>query len=96
MPALVTQSDARPTADQATFFSGDDLEIFSVVILSLRLIQEGQLSVSDIECTLILEALLMSTHMFMWNRENVMWIPPLFCSYAVDMSKKIADEGQTV
>ena len=48
--------DARPTGDQevagltlprlATFFRGDDHEVFSMVILSLPLIEEGQLSVS--------------------------------------------------
>ena len=39
----------------ATFFHGDDYEIFSVIILSLPLSQEGQLSVSCKRlCTLIL------------------------------------------
>ena len=52
-PASVAQLDVRPTGDQevagsnpagsATFFPGDH-EIFSTVILSLLLIQEGQLS----------------------------------------------------
>ena len=52
MPASVAQLDARPTGDQeiagflpigsATFHH----EIFSTVILSFPLIQEGQLSVS--------------------------------------------------
>ena len=55
-PASVAQSDARPTGDQrvtsmipdgqATFFMEINHEIFSMVILSLPLIQEGQLSVS--------------------------------------------------
>ena len=55
MPALVAQLDARLTGDQevagstrsTTYFRGDFVnEIFSTVILSLPLIQEGQLSVS--------------------------------------------------
>ena len=56
MLALVAHSTVRQTCDQevagltparsATFFCGDDHEIFSTVILSLLLIQEGQLSVS--------------------------------------------------
>ena len=55
MLASVAQLDVRPTDDQevvgltptrsATFIEIDH-EIFSVVILSLQLIQEGQLSVS--------------------------------------------------
>ena len=56
-PALVAQFDARLTGDQeivgstpagtATFFSGDlIMKYFSTIILSLMLIQEGQLSVS--------------------------------------------------
>ena len=60
--ASVAQLDVRPTGDQevrgliptrsATFFQGVhsvkeiDHEILSMVILSLQLIQEGQLSVS--------------------------------------------------
>ena len=48
--ALVAQMDARPTGDQEVAGStpplGHDHEIFSKVILSLPLIQEGQLSVS--------------------------------------------------
>ena len=56
MLALVTHSTVHQTCDQevagsiparsAAFFRGDDHEIFSMVILSLLLIQEGQLSVS--------------------------------------------------
>ena len=56
MPASVAQLDARLTDDQevagstpgwsATLFVEIDHEIFSMVILSIRLIQEGQLSVS--------------------------------------------------
>ena len=58
----MAQLDARPIGDQeiagstpdgsASFFRGDlpDHEIFSTVIFSLPLIQEGQLSVSG-ECT---------------------------------------------
>ena len=48
LPASVAQLDARPTGDQelaGSTFRGDH-EIFSTVILSLPLIQEGQLSVS--------------------------------------------------
>ena len=53
-PTSLAQLDARPTDDQkvaasipATFFRGDlTQEIFSMVILSLPLIQEGQLSIS--------------------------------------------------
>ena len=54
--ASVAQLHARPTGDQevagstpprsATFIVEIDHEIFSTVILSLPLIQEGQLSVS--------------------------------------------------
>ena len=66
-PASVAQLDARPTDDQevagsaptesATCFRGDH-EIFSTVILSLPLIQEGQLSVSDERmCTLLVNRL---------------------------------------
>ena len=55
-PALVAHLNACPTCDQevvgstpaklAMFFLEIDHEIFSMVILSLSLIQEGQLSVS--------------------------------------------------
>ena len=50
-PASVAQLDARPTGDQVVAgrqhsFLEIDQEIFSTVILSLPLIQEGQLSVS--------------------------------------------------
>ena len=56
--ASVAQLDARPTGDQEVAgstprrgrhhsFVDIDHEIFSMVILSLLLIQEGQLSVSD-------------------------------------------------
>ena len=54
LPGTVAQLDAHSTGDQEvadltpagseTFFPGDH-EIFSMVILSLPLIQEGQLSV---------------------------------------------------
>ena len=53
MPALVAQFDARPTGDRVFDsrrqhpFVEIDHEIFSTVILSLPLIQQGQLSVSD-------------------------------------------------
>ena len=58
----------RPTGDQevagstpprsATFFRGDYHEIFSTVILSLPLIQEGQLSVSgERMCTILVNRL---------------------------------------
>ena len=68
MPALVAQLDARPTGDQevagsttvglATFFVEIDHEIFSMVILSLPLIQEGQLSVSgERMCTVLINRL---------------------------------------
>ena len=53
MPASVTQLDVRPTGDPVEVvnisFVEIDHEIFSTVILSLLLIQEGQLSVSG-EC----------------------------------------------
>ena len=66
-PASVAQLDARPTGDQevvdstlprlATFFHGD-YEIFSSVVLSLPLIQEGQLSVSgERVCTILVNRL---------------------------------------
>ena len=63
-PASVAQLDARPTGDQEvtgstsagrqhSFVEIDD-EIFSTVILSLPLIQEGQLSVSGVRmCTIL-------------------------------------------
>ena len=51
--ALVVQSDACPTGDQENpcqfrqhSFMEIDREVFSMVILSLPLIQEGQLSVA--------------------------------------------------
>ena len=49
--ASVVQSDARPTGDQEVagrhnYFLEIDHEIFPTVIISLPLIQEGQLSVS--------------------------------------------------
>ena len=56
-PASVAQLDVGPTGDLEVedltpsnwqhFFSEIDYEIFSTVILSLLLIQEDQLSVSD-------------------------------------------------
>ena len=60
----MAQLDAHLTVDQevagstpsgsATFFRGDDHEIFSVVILALLLIQVGQLSVSGKrKCTIL-------------------------------------------
>ena len=60
--------DACVTVDQevagsnpnrlTTFFRGDDHEIFSMVILSLLLIQEGQLSVSgERMCTILVNRL---------------------------------------
>ena len=66
--ASVAQLDARPTGDQrsqvrppprsATFFHEIDHEIFSAVILSLPLIQEGQLSVSGKRmCTILVNRL---------------------------------------
>ena len=58
--ASVAQLDACPTGDQevagstpvgsATFFHGDLIMKFSTVILSVPLIQDGQLSVSGEEC----------------------------------------------
>ena len=62
----MAQLDARPTGDReiagpwsATFFLGDvHHEIFSRVILSLPLIQEGQLSVFGKRiCTLLVNRL---------------------------------------
>ena len=63
----MAQLDAHPTGDQevvgstlavlATFFRGDH-EIFSTVILSFPLIQEGQLSVSgERVCTVLVNCL---------------------------------------
>ena len=58
MPVSVTQLDTRPTEDQEVAgstpprqhsFVEIDHEIFSTVILSLSLIQEGQLSISGEE-----------------------------------------------
>ena len=68
MPASVTQLDAHLTGDQevvgltpagsANFFMEIDHEIFSMVILSLPLIQEGQLSVSGKRlCTILVNCL---------------------------------------
>ena len=62
--ALVAQLDARPIGDQDVMFNPrrgpqhslleTDHEIFSMVILSLPLIQEGQLSVSGKRmCTIL-------------------------------------------
>ena len=68
-PASVAQLDARPTGDQevagstparsATFFRGNfDHELFSMVIPSLPLIQEGQLSVfGEIMFTILVDRL---------------------------------------
>ena len=65
LPASVAQIDARPTGDQEVAGSTPaevgnilswrfDYEIFSTVILSLLLIQEGQLSVSGERMCIIL------------------------------------------
>ena len=62
--ASVAQLDARPTGDQEVsgstppdwqlFFIENDHKIFSTVILSFPLIQEGQLSVSgERMCTIL-------------------------------------------
>ena len=68
-PASVAQLDARPTGDQEVAgstprrgrqhsFVEIDHEIFSTVILSLPLIQEGQLSVSgERMCTILVNRL---------------------------------------
>ena len=67
-PASVAQSDARRTCDQevagstpagsAHSFMKINHEIFSTVILSLPLIQEGQLSVSGERlCTILVNHL---------------------------------------
>ena len=68
MPALVAQLDACPTGVQevagsipawwATFFVENDHEIFSTIILSLQLIQEGHLSVfGERMCTILVNCL---------------------------------------
>ena len=50
-------SRVQPLLRSATFFRGD-YELFSVVILSLPLIQEGQLSVSgERMCTILVNRL---------------------------------------
>ena len=67
-PASMAQLDARPTADQEVAgltppgrqhsFLEIDHEMFSMVILSLPLLQEGQLSVSDERmCTILINRL---------------------------------------
>ena len=67
-PASVAQLDARPTGDQEVAgstppgrqhsFLEIDHEMFSTVILSLPLLQEGQLSVSDERmCTVLINRL---------------------------------------
>ena len=67
-PASVAQLDARPTGDQEVTVSNPaedgnilveiDHEIFSTVILSLPLIQEGQSSVSgERMCTILVNRL---------------------------------------
>ena len=48
------RSGVQPPPRSATFFRGDYHEIFSTVILSLPLIQEGQLSVSGERMCIIL------------------------------------------
>ena len=66
--ASVAQLDVRPTGDQEVggstpavwqhFFVEIDHEMFSMVILSLPLIQEGQLSVSSERmCTILVNRL---------------------------------------
>ena len=68
LPASVAQLDARPTGDQEVAgstplgrqhsFVENDHEIFSTVILSLPLIQEGQLSVTgERMCTILVNRL---------------------------------------
>ena len=68
MPAWVAQLDARPTGDQEVAgstppslqhsFVEIDHKIFSMVILSLPLIQVGQLSVSgERMCTILVNCL---------------------------------------
>ena len=62
-PASVAQLDARPTGDHEVWgrlhsFVEVDREIFSTVILSLPLIQEGQLSVyGERMCTILVNHL---------------------------------------
>ena len=67
-PAWVAQLDARPSGDQEVAgliptgwqhsFVESDHEIFSMTILSLLLIQEGQLSVSGKRmCTILVNRL---------------------------------------
>ena len=52
----MAQLDARPTGDQEV--PGFDHEIFSAAILSLPVIQEGQLSVSgERMCTILVNGL---------------------------------------
>ena len=64
----MAQLDARPTGDQeiagsttaglATFFEEIDHKVFSAYLLSLQLIQEGQLSVSGKGmCTILVNCL---------------------------------------
>ena len=69
LPASVAQLDAHPTGDQEVAGSTHDkvgtilswrliMKIFSTVILSLPLIQEGQLSVSgERMCTILVNRL---------------------------------------
>ena len=58
MPASVTQLDARPTGDQEVAGSTPRPATFFRVILSLPLIQEGQLSVSGERlCTVLVNRL---------------------------------------
>ena len=69
VPALVAQLDApsdwrpgghgcNPRRDRQHSFMGIDHEIFSTVILSLPLIQEGQLSVAgERMCTILVNSL---------------------------------------
>ena len=68
LPASVAQLDARPTGDQEVAgstpagrqhsFVEIDHEIYSTVILSLPLIQEGHLLVSgEIICTMLVNSL---------------------------------------
>ena len=63
----MAQFDARPTGDQEGFdprrgrqhsFVEINYEIFSTIILSLPLIQEGQLSISGVRmCTIMVNRL---------------------------------------
>ena len=59
LPASVAQLDVRPTGDQEVAGSTPaNHEIFSAVILSLPLIQVGQLSVSgERMCTILVNRL---------------------------------------